>query len=379
MSSTHGGCFESSPGQELRRKSWKMRKRDGRAGKETATECQIVHQNSDEIGIELRIEISDCLTENGIKFYSLLYLRREGQKKKVLLSLNEEKRYSFTSCNIVTVTIGLFLPSVTTARDPEFVSEIGNITVPAGRNVKMACSVKDLGTFKKDERPKLILQDILFTNFLHLTIKMDIESETCYNSLVIVEYFYLRGEISKTNGRTGTDRWEDGVGGRRGGWLRVVCSSSTKLLGRNKLDVVKFTTANETNAKVNNSITRGVPLRSTFSLELSVVNRSSVSVDRRVIGSDISGCYALRAAVGYNEDARFQELQSEEETHSVLSLLRSTDSKTANTRLGAAKPQTRANTMAASGITSTRCVKERYVNSSKKLKKVGRSYPFEEI
>ncbi|KAF7385901.1 hypothetical protein HZH66_011743 [Vespula vulgaris] len=53
-----------------------------------------------------------------------------------------------TSCNIVTVTIGLFLPSVTTARDPEFVSEIGNITVPAGRNVKLACSVKDLGTFK---------------------------------------------------------------------------------------------------------------------------------------------------------------------------------------------------------------------------------------
>ncbi|XP_011500615.1 PREDICTED: lachesin-like [Ceratosolen solmsi marchali] len=32
--------------------------------------------------------------------------------------------------------------------EPEFVKEIGNITVPAGRSVKLACTVKDLGTFK---------------------------------------------------------------------------------------------------------------------------------------------------------------------------------------------------------------------------------------
>lgn len=38
--------------------------------------------------------------------------------------------------------------SATTIPDPEFVDEIGNITVPAGRNVKLACSVKDLGSFK---------------------------------------------------------------------------------------------------------------------------------------------------------------------------------------------------------------------------------------
>ncbi|XP_076675466.1 lachesin isoform X2 [Andrena cerasifolii] len=38
--------------------------------------------------------------------------------------------------------------TVTTVPDPEFVDEIGNITVPAGRNVKLACSVKDLGTYK---------------------------------------------------------------------------------------------------------------------------------------------------------------------------------------------------------------------------------------
>lgn len=38
--------------------------------------------------------------------------------------------------------------SVSTIPDPQFVDEIGNITVPAGRNVKLACSVKDLGSFK---------------------------------------------------------------------------------------------------------------------------------------------------------------------------------------------------------------------------------------
>ncbi|XP_075214999.1 lachesin-like isoform X2 [Lycorma delicatula] len=32
--------------------------------------------------------------------------------------------------------------------DPEFVEQIENITVPAGRNVKLACSVKNLGSFK---------------------------------------------------------------------------------------------------------------------------------------------------------------------------------------------------------------------------------------
>lgn len=49
--------------------------------------------------------------------------------------------------NIYTLCKILFF-SVTTIPDPEFVDEIGNITVPAGRNVKLACSVKDLGSFK---------------------------------------------------------------------------------------------------------------------------------------------------------------------------------------------------------------------------------------
>lgn len=32
--------------------------------------------------------------------------------------------------------------------DPEFTDVIENITVPAGRNVKLACSVKNLGSYK---------------------------------------------------------------------------------------------------------------------------------------------------------------------------------------------------------------------------------------
>ncbi|XP_076222593.1 lachesin [Nomia melanderi] len=38
--------------------------------------------------------------------------------------------------------------TVTTIPDPEFVADIGNKTVPAGRNVKLDCSVKDLGLYK---------------------------------------------------------------------------------------------------------------------------------------------------------------------------------------------------------------------------------------
>lgn len=32
--------------------------------------------------------------------------------------------------------------------EPEFTEVIENVTVPAGRNVRLACSVKNLGTFK---------------------------------------------------------------------------------------------------------------------------------------------------------------------------------------------------------------------------------------
>lgn len=32
--------------------------------------------------------------------------------------------------------------------DPEFTDVIENVTVPAGRNIKLACSVKNLGSYK---------------------------------------------------------------------------------------------------------------------------------------------------------------------------------------------------------------------------------------
>lgn len=35
--------------------------------------------------------------------------------------------------------------------DPEFTDVIENITVPAGRSVKLACSVKNLGNYKVSE------------------------------------------------------------------------------------------------------------------------------------------------------------------------------------------------------------------------------------
>ncbi|KAK0091027.1 hypothetical protein PV326_003859 [Microctonus aethiopoides] len=37
---------------------------------------------------------------------------------------------------------------MSTTLEPTFVEEIGNTTVPAGRSIKLACSVKDLGTYK---------------------------------------------------------------------------------------------------------------------------------------------------------------------------------------------------------------------------------------
>lgn len=46
---------------------------------------------------------------------------------------------------------------VSAIADPEFTEEIGNITVPAGRDVKLACSVKDLGTYKVSAKANNII------------------------------------------------------------------------------------------------------------------------------------------------------------------------------------------------------------------------------
>lgn len=45
--------------------------------------------------------------------------------------------------------------------DPEFTDIIENITVPAGRNVKLACSVKNLGTYKVRDK-EINLLSVLF-------------------------------------------------------------------------------------------------------------------------------------------------------------------------------------------------------------------------
>ncbi|XP_058816692.1 lachesin-like [Topomyia yanbarensis] len=44
--------------------------------------------------------------------------------------------------------VGLIVSRRTVLEDPEFTDVIENITVPAGRNVKLACSVKNLGSYK---------------------------------------------------------------------------------------------------------------------------------------------------------------------------------------------------------------------------------------
>lgn len=53
---------------------------------------------------------------------------------------------------IINVSVLLVLHFITVIQeDPEFTDVIDNITVPAGRNVKLACSVKNLGSYKVSE------------------------------------------------------------------------------------------------------------------------------------------------------------------------------------------------------------------------------------
>lgn len=47
------------------------------------------------------------------------------------------------------LTVIFFLSVI---EDPEFTDVIENITVPAGRSVKLACSVKNLGSYKVSKR-----------------------------------------------------------------------------------------------------------------------------------------------------------------------------------------------------------------------------------
>lgn len=63
------------------------------------------------------------------------------------------KMFEFNS--ISGVQTNSFFVAVVAVEEPEFTEIIENITVPAGRNVKLACSVKNLGSYKvskEDER-----------------------------------------------------------------------------------------------------------------------------------------------------------------------------------------------------------------------------------
>ena len=49
-------------------------------------------------------------------------------------------------CVILPIYLYNLFPVV--VEEPEFTDVIENVTVPAGRNVKLACSVKNLGSYK---------------------------------------------------------------------------------------------------------------------------------------------------------------------------------------------------------------------------------------
>jgi hypothetical protein len=68
---------------------------------------------------------------------------------------------SKTLCVIELVQKRLFLFVAAPVEDPEFTEQIENITVPAGRNVKLACSVKNLGTYKVRNPTRRLLYDVV--------------------------------------------------------------------------------------------------------------------------------------------------------------------------------------------------------------------------
>ncbi|XP_014204982.1 lachesin-like [Copidosoma floridanum] len=65
-----------------------------------------------------------------------------------------------------------------TTMEPEFVKEIGNITAPAGRSIKLACTVKDLGTYKVawmlfDQSAILTVQSHVITRNPRISVSHD--------------------------------------------------------------------------------------------------------------------------------------------------------------------------------------------------------------
>lgn len=54
----------------------------------------------------------------------------------------------YLSFNIIVYLICSIYFFTDILEDPEFTDIIENVTVPAGRNIKLGCSVKNLGTYK---------------------------------------------------------------------------------------------------------------------------------------------------------------------------------------------------------------------------------------
>ncbi|XP_054000602.1 lachesin-like isoform X1 [Hylaeus anthracinus] len=86
----------------------------------------------------------------------------------------------FFACLLLhdTRTTSAAFTTVTTVPDPEFVDKIGNITVSTGRDVKLACSVKDLGPYKVawmlfDKSAILTVQNHVITRNPRITVSHD--------------------------------------------------------------------------------------------------------------------------------------------------------------------------------------------------------------
>lgn len=88
------------------------------------------------------------------------------------------------------------------AEEPEFTDVIENVTVPAGRNVKLGCSVKNLGSYKVNISPSQFLSvcDALnFKYFININIRFlcfvsNIRNVTkfyCDTTKVSVDWIFL--------------------------------------------------------------------------------------------------------------------------------------------------------------------------------------------
>ncbi|XP_053592973.1 lachesin-like [Microplitis demolitor] len=90
---------------------------------------------------------------DGIVLYALCSFQSDGIKFDRIMKFQDTSYLAtifmlFYACLQSSRTASALYTTVSAVPEPEFIEEIGNTTVPAGRNVKLACSVKDLGTYK---------------------------------------------------------------------------------------------------------------------------------------------------------------------------------------------------------------------------------------